>query len=86
MIVGGVVELTVIVCVQVARLLAASMAPYMRNTVYRSGQLWLVVVSPMKTTLTEPQLSEAVTEAGSGAGTAAAQDTTRDVGQRMTGD
>src|SRR6266478_702247 len=55
----------------------------MRSTVYRFGQLWLVSVSLSQLTVTALQLSVAVTEEMSGAGTLAAQLTVRFVGHPL---
>src|SRR5712671_4342561 len=55
----------------------------MRATVYRFGQVWLVSVSLSQLTVTALQLSVAVTDDTSGAGTAEAQPTVRFVGQPL---
>src|SRR6266404_7275545 len=55
----------------------------MRSTVYRFGQVWLVIVSLSQFTVTALQLSVAVTDDTSGAGTLAAQLTVRLVGQPL---
>src|SRR6266404_8900518 len=55
----------------------------MRSTVYRFGQVWLVIVSLSQFTVTALQLSVAVTEVMSGAGTLVAQPTVRLVGQPL---
>ena len=60
---GAVVSLTVIVCVQVALLPHGSTALYVRRTVYRFGQVLLVVTSPTQVTVGVPQVAEAVTDA-----------------------
>src|SRR5882757_6284394 len=50
---------------------------------YRLGQVWLVIVSLSQLTVTALQLSVAVTDDTSGAGTAEAQLTVRLVGQPL---
>src|SRR5882672_7079618 len=50
---------------------------------YRLGQVWLVIVSLSQFTVTALQLSVAVTDDTSGAGTAKAQPTVRFVGQLL---
>src|SRR5882724_1199698 len=55
----------------------------MRSTVYRFGQVWLVIVSLSQLTVTALQLSVAVTEEVSGAGTLPAQPTVRLVGHPL---
>src|SRR2546428_11996774 len=86
-IVGAVVSLTVIVCVQSAWLLHRSVARYVRGMTNRFAQLLALIVSPTKVTVTEPppQLSLAVTALVSGAGTPEAQRTVMVPGRGMEG-
>ena len=68
--VGGVPSNTVITCVQVAELPQTSVAIYVRVKVKRLTHVWFVMTSPPLVTVTTPaQLSEAVIDPGSGAGT-----------------
>src|SRR6266446_10455884 len=83
---GGLVSLTVIVCVQVALLPHWSVARYVRLTTNCPGQLLELIESPCQLTVTAPpQLSLVVTLFVSGAGTWLAQLTVRLVGQVMFG-
>src|SRR5437870_3803679 len=78
---GGLVSLTVIVCVQFALLLHASLAVYVRLTVYLPEQLPGVMVSGLCVTVTgPPQLSLATTPESSGGGTCDAHDTVTSAG------
>ena len=57
----------------------------MRVIVYLFGQVWLLMTSPTKVTVTGPQLSEAVTDPTLAGGTLDAQDTVTGPGQVMLG-
>ena len=84
-IVGGIWSLTVMVCVQKELLLLPSMARYVRVTVKRFGQDWLLMTSPKCDTITGPQLSDAVTELVLGGGTSVLQETETVPGQEIDG-
>src|SRR5215472_4146425 len=61
-IIGALVSLTVMVCVQLALLLHVSLAEYVRLTVYFPGQLpGMIVSGPCVTVTGPPQLSVATT-------------------------
>src|SRR6185436_4315862 len=58
---GGTWSFTVMVCVHVALFPQSSVALYVRNTLYRFAQVWLMIRSLTKLTVTTPeQLSLAV--------------------------
>src|SRR6266576_3175989 len=83
---GGLVSLTVIVCVQVALLPHWSVARYVRLTTNCPGQLLELIESPCQLTVTAPpQLSLVVTLFVSGAGIWFAQPTVRFVAQLILG-
>src|SRR5947208_17174386 len=88
--VGGVLSLTVMVCVQSAVLPQASVARYVRvmfreqpdgatSTMRTSDE------SPTNVTVAGPQLSDAVTEPGSGGGTSERQSTVTGDGHVIVG-
>ena len=60
MIVGGVLSLTVMICVHVAELPQASVALYVRKIVYLFVQVWLLITSLIQVTVAVPQLSLAL--------------------------
>ena len=75
-----------IVCVHWAKLPQASVARYVLVIVYRFGQVWLLITSLICVTVTvPPQLSVAITNDGSGAGTWLAQLTVTGAGQVNVG-
>jgi hypothetical protein len=82
---GFVVSLTVMVCVQVATLPQASTALYVRRIVYLFGQVWLVITSPTKVTVGVLQASETVTDATLAGGTFDGHWTVTFAGQVMLG-
>src|SRR5438445_7247278 len=81
---GGLVSLTVMLCVQVALLPHWSVARYVRLIINCPGQLLELIESPCQLTVTAPpQLSLVVTLLVSGTGTWLAQLTVRLVGQEI---
>jgi len=75
---GGLVSLTVMICVQVALLPHWSVAPYVRLITNCPAQLLELIESPCQLTVTAPpQLSPVVTLLVFGAGTWLAQPTVR---------
>jgi hypothetical protein len=84
-IVGGTLSFTVIVCVQTAVLLQASVAWYVRFTSKLFAQEPAIVWSPTCVTVGAPQLSVAITEAVFTAGTAVAHTTVMSAGQVIVG-
>src|SRR3989441_1787305 len=85
-ILGGLVSLTVMLCVQVALLPHWSVARYVRLIINCPAQLLELIESPCQLTVTAPpQLSLVVTLLVSGTGTWLAQLTVRLVGQEILG-
>jgi hypothetical protein len=83
---GATLSLTVIVCEHVAVLLHASVARYVRVTVYLLVHETFDVTSLTKLTVTPPlQLSDAVTEPGAGCGTWPAHVTVEFAGHEING-
>ena len=85
---GGVWSLTVMVCEQVVELVQASVVRYVRVTVKRLAQVWLLMASPTKVTVgvAPPQLSPSpVTKLILEPGTCSAQETVWPAGQVRLG-